>query len=196
MGVVDHINWETRRIYLKQWVTTFSPVEDIYKEVRELCRTDDELQKWEEFIVAAWNVSKGWWRATPRYAKLLMGCKIIPYDEAGELYVDWEMLTDTPDTDTMIFDLSGLTTLLQISYKPVDAEIIYITSWSWLSTEEHNKLMNMEDEVWTRSERTLTSWWWGWWLTTEEHDKLMLTAEETNATANKEELKDDIAWWI
>lgn len=198
MTVVSHINWETRKIYLKQWVTTFSPVEDIYKEVREMCRTDDSLQKREEFITAWWNIPKGWWKATPRYAVLMQGCKIVPYDEAGDMTVDWEIITDNPDVDPTIFDLSEMTQVIKLFFKPVDAEIIYITSWSWLSTEEHNKLMNMEDEVWTRSERTLTSWWWSGWLTTEEHDKLMLTAEETNATSNKNELQTDI-WnieWI
>ena len=162
MAVVSHINGKTRRIYLLQWVTSFSPVEDIYKEVRELCRTDDELQKWEEFITAGWNIPKWGGKSTPRYAILMQWCKIVPYDEAWDLTIDWEIITDAPDTDPAIFDLTEMTQVIKLFFKPVDAEIIYITTWSWLSTEEHTKLMNVENEVWTRSERTLTSGGGGW----------------------------------
>lgn len=124
--VIQSIDGLNRRIYLKQGVTEFHPIEDIYKEYRNLRRTDENLRKWEPLIRAEGNINKGAGKATPRYLVLISGTKFVPFDENAQLIVTGEAITDNPDVDSDIFDTSGLTQPLKVYYAPSEAEIIFI----------------------------------------------------------------------
>ena len=129
--VINNIDWLNRRIYLKQWVIDFFPIEDIYHEYRTLRRSDtDGIRKYNPLIKAEGNISKGAGAFTPRYVVLLEGTKIVPFDEASQLNQLWDIITDDPDNDPDLYDISGLTTAKPIFIKPSEAETIQLNSES------------------------------------------------------------------
>ena len=128
MPVVASWDGANRRINLAQGVTTFHPIEDIYREYRTWRRTTEAARKWEPFMEAVGNEPKGGGKATPRFLRLLddgdIGqCKIVPYNEAITIDVTGELLTDDLSDP---FDYSGQTTPTVVRYAPADAEIVYV----------------------------------------------------------------------
>lgn len=129
--VIDYIDGSARRIYLKQGVSDYYPIEDVYHEYRTRRREDtDGLRKWEPLLKADGNVAKGGGAFTPRYVVLLDETKIIPYDESLQLNQLGDIITDTPDTSPNIYDVSGLTVAKPIFIKPSEAETIQLNSES------------------------------------------------------------------
>jgi len=126
--VIQSIDGSLRRIYLNQGVSDYYPIEDIYHEYRYRRRTDEELRKYEPLLKAEGNVPKGGGAFTPRYVVLLQGTKIVPYDESLQLNQLGDMITDDPDTDPSLYDISGLTTAKPIFIKPSESEIIQLNS--------------------------------------------------------------------
>lgn len=126
--VIDYIDGSTRRVYLRSGVVDFYPIEDIYHEYRYLRRTDESLRKWEALLKAEGNVPKGGGAFTPRYVVLLDGTKIVPFDEPSQLNQLGDMITDDPDTDATLYDISSLTTAKAIFIKPSEAETIQLNS--------------------------------------------------------------------
>lgn len=124
--VVDNWDGENRRIYLKQGVTEFHWIDDIYIEYRYERRTVEAFRKWEPLISASGNEPKGLGKATPRLLKLLLGTKVILYDEAGEVQVNGEAITDNADVDPTLFDNSSRTQPIVINYQPSAAEVIVV----------------------------------------------------------------------
>ena len=146
MAVVSYIDGPNRLIYLRQGVTEFHPIDDVYRECRTLRRTNEELRKYDNFITTKGNESKGGGKATPRFAILMNGTKIIPYDEEGLITVNGEIITDDADNDATTIVTDGLTNKVDIFFKPPVAEIIYISTGSALTVEEHNQLMSRPNE--------------------------------------------------
>ncbi len=128
--VIDHIDGEARRIYLRQGVSDFHPIEDLYHEYRYLRRNDEDLRKWEPLLRAEGNVPKGAGAYTPRYVVLLNGTKIVPYNETLQLNQVGDIITDDPDTDATLYDVSQLTVAKPIFIKPSEAEVIQLNSES------------------------------------------------------------------
>lgn len=128
--VVDTWDGVNRRIYLKQGVSDYYPIEDIYHEYRNARRLIEDLRKFEPLLKAEGNVPKGAGAFTPRYVVLLDGTKIIPYDEALQLNQLGDIITDDPDTDPSLYDISGLTTAKPIFIKPSEAETIQLNAES------------------------------------------------------------------
>ena len=76
--IIDYIDGNTRRIILKQGVSDYYPIEDIYHEYRRLRSLDvGGLRKFEPMLIAEGNKSKGGGAYTPRYVVLLDGVKIV-----------------------------------------------------------------------------------------------------------------------
>lgn len=123
--VVQTWDGENRRIYLKQGVTSFHPVDDIYKEYRNARRTNESLRKWYPFLKADGNIPKGGGKATERYVTLLNGMKIIPFNEDVAMSVTGEIITDDQSD---AFDTSTITEPITIKITPSATEIIYITT--------------------------------------------------------------------
>lgn len=126
--VIDSIDGVTRRIYLKAGVGDFYPIDDIYREYRNTRRTDENLRKFEPLLRAEGNVPKGGGAFTPRYVVLINGTKIIPFNESLQLNQLGDMITDNPDVDPSLYDISGLTVAKPIFIKPSEAEIIQLNS--------------------------------------------------------------------
>lgn len=125
--VIASIDGTLRRIYLLQGVSDFYPIEDIYHEYRYRRRTDESLRKFNALLRAEGNVPKGGGAFTPRYVVLLEGTKIVPYDETLQLNQLGDMITDNPDVDATLYDISGLTVPKPIFIKPSEAEIIQLS---------------------------------------------------------------------
>lgn len=124
------LTWDgaNRRIYLKSGVSDYFPIEDLYHEYRNARRTDESLRKFEALIKAEGNVSKGAGAFTPRYVVLLDGTKIIPFNESLQINQLGDIITDDPDVDPTLYDISGLTTAKPIFIKPSEAETIQLNS--------------------------------------------------------------------
>ena len=127
VSVWDGVN---RRAYLSQGVSDFYPIEDIYHEYRHARRTDEELRKYNALMRAEGNISKGAGAFTPRYVVLLEDFKLIPYNESLQINQLGDMITDDPDTDATLYDISTLTTAKPIFIKPSEAETIQLNSES------------------------------------------------------------------
>jgi hypothetical protein len=144
MGVVASWDGSARRIYLAQGVTSFHPIDDIYREYRVARRTDEELRKYEPFMVAPDIISKGGGKYTPRFLVLLDGCKIVRYDDDGVIDVTGEVITDD-ETDP--FDFTSLMGHGVIRYAPAEAELITIPGGG-ISEEQMNTLIG---QIWASS---------------------------------------------
>jgi hypothetical protein len=122
--VVDSWNGETRRIFLKQGVTGFHWIDDIYKEYRNWRRTDEASRKWAALMSAAGNNPKGGGKFTPRYITLLDGARVVPYDENILIVVTGEAITDNADVDPDPFDTTTRTQALKLYITPPSSELV------------------------------------------------------------------------
>lgn len=124
--VIDHIDTTLKRIFLKIGVREYHPIDDIYKEVRYMRRTDESLQKFKCFVSQGGNIFKGGGKYTPRYIIYNWGYRVVPANEAHNLYVSGEQITDDGQSGPDCMD----TTLLSpgvsvvIHYEPPSAEIV------------------------------------------------------------------------
>ena len=129
--IISSINGLTRRIYLKAGVSDYFPIEDLYHEYRRIRSLDtNSIRKYEPLIKAEGNVPKGGGAFTPRYVVLLDGTKIVPFNESLQINQLGDMITDNPDIDATLYDISGLTTAKPIFIKPSEAETIQLNSGS------------------------------------------------------------------
>ena len=125
--IVETWDWVNRRIYLKQGVFAYNPIEDLYHEHRNQRRLEiGNARKILPLLRAEGKVPKGLGAFTPRYVKLLSGAKVVPYDESGVLSQLGDIITDDPDTDATIYDVSGLTVAKPIFIQPSESEIIQL----------------------------------------------------------------------
>lgn len=144
MAVIDYIDGVNRDIYLHSDTVGASihPI-DIYKEMRELRRTNESLRVFSLFLEAKGNEDKGGGTATERYVVCKNGTRIIPYNVSHTLTVTGTIITDDGQSGISCFDRSPLSqsTIVDINYQPPQVEVITVSSGSGLSTEEHDKLM-------------------------------------------------------
>jgi len=129
--IVQTWDGANRRIYLKQGVADYFPIDDLYKEYRDARKLETAgIRKFNALLKAEGNVPKGAGAFTPRYVVLLEGTKIIPYDESLQLNQLGDMITDDPDVDPTLYDISLLTNPKPIFIKPSEAETIQLNSLS------------------------------------------------------------------
>lgn len=127
--VIDSWDGTNRRIYLKLGVSDIYPIEDIYHEYTNARRLDiTGLRKYAPLLRAEGNVKKGGGAFTPRYVVLIDGTKIVPYNETLQINQLGDMITDDPDVDSTLYDISSLTVPKVIFIKPSEAEIIQLNS--------------------------------------------------------------------
>lgn len=137
MGVVASWGGEDRHIHLAQGVTSFHPIDDIYREYRIERRTNEDFRKWSPFMYAQEIIDKGGGKFTPRFLVLLDGCKIVRYDESTTLTVTGEVITDDASDP---FDVAPLQNPGTIRYAPAEAELITIPGGG-ISEEQMNALI-------------------------------------------------------
>jgi len=143
--IVDTWDGIDRLIYLKQGVEDYYPIEDIYHEYRNQRRLDEELRKYEPLLRAEGNIPKGGGKFTPRYIVLLDGTKIVPYDESLRINQLGEIITDDPDVDDSLYDISTLTVPKIIFIQPSEGEVIEVDVGSGVSEQDKTDII---DGVW------------------------------------------------
>lgn len=128
--IIDTWDGANRRAYLTQGLGDFFPIEDLYHEYRYARRTDEDLRKYNPLLRAEGNVPKGAGAYTPRYVVLIDGFKLVPYNESTQLNQLGDIITDDPDIDPSLYDISQLTTAKPIFIKPSEAETIQLNNES------------------------------------------------------------------
>ncbi len=143
MALIDFIDGPSRRIYLglDSTLSDLQPM-DIYKEMRTLRRTNEELRKYDVFLQGRGNESKGGGKFTPRFVVCLSGTRLVPYDANHTLTVIGEIITDEETSGIQCFDKTLLTpgVLVDIDYQPPQVEIIVVQSGSGLDAAQDAKL--------------------------------------------------------
>ena len=125
---IDSIELSEKRIYLAAGVREYHPVDDIYKEVRALRRTDESLRSFDMPLVASGNVSKGGGKFTPRLVTFRFGWKIVPEDVSHTLTITGEQITEDGQSGAAVIDFGPIssTSKIVVNYEPPSAEIIVI----------------------------------------------------------------------
>jgi hypothetical protein len=116
-----------RRIYLKSGVTTFHWVDDIYAEYIHQRRVDEAFRSWMPLLRADGNNPKGGGKFTPRYVTLLLGTRVVPFNENTLINVLGEAITDNADIDPDVFDTTTRTQPIKLYIEPPAAEIVRAT---------------------------------------------------------------------
>ena len=133
--VIDHVDPDLRRIYLKVGVREIHMIDDIYFEMRNLRRTDETLRGWEPFVSAGGNVQKTATTYTPRYLTMLTDDRpitmaIVPAGHSSTTDVDHtlivkgEGITDQGTSGSACFDKTTNLNNVDIEFEPPGAEII------------------------------------------------------------------------
>ena len=150
MTLIASIDGANRRIYLHADTVgaTVNPI-DIYKEMRTLRRTDEGLRIYDVFMNAEGNVSKGGGKFTERYAVLLSGTRIVPFDTSHVLTINGTIITDDGQEGIAVFDKASLAlaTSVDIAYIPPQVEVIVVSTGSGLSEAENAKLLSIPTEA-------------------------------------------------
>lgn len=147
---VASVDYTNKRIYLdSSTVSSDLDTLDVYREVRELRRTNEEHRKFKPMIVSGGNIQKTVTAYTQPYVQLLYGCRLVPYNTSHALRVVRETFTDDGFDGRDCFDRSSLSASVEvdIDYEVDKVEVrIVQTGGSALTTEEHNKLMALLGE--------------------------------------------------
>lgn len=138
MAVIDNLDLSLKHINLAAGVVEYHPVEDIYKEIRALRRTDETLRVFDIPVTAEGNVDKGGGKFTPRYAVFHNGWKVVPDDVSHTLLITGEQITDSGGAGGACLDLSGLSASSKviIEYAPSEAEVIVIATGSGVTAQD------------------------------------------------------------
>lgn len=152
MALIDHIDGETRRIFLHS-DTVLNPVInpiDIYKAVRSLRAADDVLKGFDMFMSAYGYEPTGFDDLgnptyTERGTRVLLGTRIVPFDTSHELTITGTLITDDGQKGTACFDRAPLsaTTIVHINYVPKQVEIIEINTGSGLTQIQSDQLADL-----------------------------------------------------
>ena len=145
MAVIASVDGPNRRIYLHADTvgTTLHPI-DIYREMRALRRTDETLRKFNLFMKMDGNIAKGGGKFTERYATLLEGTRIVPFDTNHDLTINGTLITDDGFEGISAFDRTPLSvnTAVNINYVPPQVEVIEVATGAVTPTE-------IRDAVWS-----------------------------------------------
>ena len=127
MAIIESIDGPNRLIYLHaDTVNAEVDPMDIYREMRQFRRLNEDLRKYDVFMEASGNISKGGGKSTPKLTTLLDGTRIVPYDANSYLTITGEIITDDAQSGIDCFNRTGLINRVDINYIPPQVEIIYV----------------------------------------------------------------------
>lgn len=144
MSVIDHLDLATKRIYLAEGIREYHPVDDIYREIRQLRRTNEAMRGFDIPVVASGNMPKGGGKYTPRLATFRLGWKIVPEDVSHTLHITGEQITDGGESGPACIDFTPLsyTSKVIVNYEPPQAEIIVVGA-EWSESEKSQLTSDM-----------------------------------------------------
>lgn len=132
MPLVASVDYVAKRIYLDASTVGASiDTLDIYREVRALRRTTETHRKFKPMIIGGGNVEKiTGTSATPAYAQLLYGCRIVPYNTSHTLKVIRDTFTDDGFAGRDCFDRTPLspTVAVDIDIDFPEIELRYVAT--------------------------------------------------------------------
>ena len=141
--MISHIDGVNRLIYLDASTVNadIHPL-DIYREVRSLRKTNEELRKYNMFMKSAGYDPKGAGKFTERYFTLIEGTRIVPYDISHVLTITGTLLTDDGQEGVYCFNRVPLTAgvYVDIQYVPPQVEVVVIQGGSGLDDEQSTML--------------------------------------------------------
>lgn len=126
--VIDHLDTAARLIFLVAGTRSLHPVDDIYKEIRNLRRTNDGLRWFDIPVTAKGGEPKGGGKYTSRYAVFRDGWKVVPEDVSHDLEITGEQITDDGQSGKACLDLSVLSagTNVFVHYYPPATELVKV----------------------------------------------------------------------
>jgi hypothetical protein len=157
MPIVASVNYATRRIFLSaESVGITLDTLDVYREVRALRRVTEAHRAYKPIIEAGGNLVKiPGVSATPAYARLLYGCRIVPYNVSHSLKLIRDTFTDDGYSGRDCFDRAPLSesVAVDIDVDIAEVEIRYLAGGSVLLTDERAKLMSLptSDSIWAHT---------------------------------------------
>jgi len=142
--VIDFIDGSNRRIHLRSGVVSWNPVDDIYPEVRQLRQDNEQLRQFDMFCSALEQINDGQGGSlTGRGLILLLGTRIVPFDEDSSQVITGSLLSDEGLSGTQLIDISTLSpgTKIKINYEPPPAtEVVNGGSGVGLGEEDADKI--------------------------------------------------------
>ena len=145
MSLIQSIDGPNRLIHLsdESLGVDVHPI-DIYKDVRELRRSDESLRKYSNFMTADGNVPKGANKFTERYVTLLDGTLIVPYDTSHTLTITGTIITDDGEEGIACFDRTPLSpsVYVNIDYRPPQVEVIVVPTGSGVLPSDITAIRN------------------------------------------------------
>jgi hypothetical protein len=148
MALVQSVDYVNKRIYLSvSTMNTEIDTIDIYKEVRALRRTTEAHRNFLPMIIAGGNIEKiPNVSATPAFAQLLYGCKIVPYNSSHSLKLVRDTFTDTGLAGRDCFDRSGLSAGvvvdIDVDFPAIEIRKILASGNSGLTDEDIDAIWN------------------------------------------------------
>lgn len=118
MGTVASVDYPNKRIYLSI-DTVGVPLDtmDVYRDVRELRRTNEAHREFKPIIIAGGNIQKTATTFTLPFVQLLYGTHIVPYNTAQSLLVVRDTFSDDGRVGVECFDRSSVTANVDIDYQ-------------------------------------------------------------------------------
>ena len=143
--VIDYLDIPARRIYLAAGVRAYHPVDDLYLEIRNLRRTDENLRGFDTPVIGQGRVAKGGGKFTPRYVVFQDGWRVVPEDTSHTLDITGEQLTAEGGSgpDAMDLTLLSVTTRIAVAYAPSEAEVIIITAGSAVTAQDKRDIARL-----------------------------------------------------
>jgi len=127
MHFVESVDYVNRRVHLAAaTVGTDLDTLDIYREMREMRRTNEDHRKFKPMVISGGNVVKipGVSYTLP-YVQLLYGCRLVPYDASHTLRLIRDTFTDDGSAGRDCFDRSSLSASVEVDID-VDIEKIEV----------------------------------------------------------------------
>jgi hypothetical protein len=143
MPLVSSVDYVNKRIYLNaSTVDANTDTLEVYKEVRELRRTNEGDRKYKPMIIAGGNDPKiTGVTATAIFVKLLHGCRIVPYNVGDHVIkLVRDTFTDDGFAGRDCFDRTSLTNSVDIDVDFPEVEVRFFASGSGLSPEQADQL--------------------------------------------------------
>jgi hypothetical protein len=128
MPLVASVDYATKRIYLTTDAlgATFDTMQ-VYREVRNLRRTNESHRRYRPIIVGGGNIQKTASTYTQPYVQLLYGATLVPFDSSGKITLIRETFSDDGRSAAECFDRTTTVSNVDIDVQVPAVEVRTIT---------------------------------------------------------------------
>ena len=142
MPLVASVDYPAKRIYLSaETADTAVDTLDVFKEVRALRRTTEAHRGYLPLIEAGGNIEKiAGLTYTQPYVRLLLGCRIVPFNGSHGLRIVRDTFTDDGYAGADCFDRTSLSPTVEVDIDfqvhEVETRIITVNTGSGVTPED------------------------------------------------------------